>query len=104
MRELGEHSDVFHAELSGPIEAAGVDYAILVGEAMQPLAEALEGRIDFVELKFLRSLHPLLTGEIRKLVTVKGYQSIRGAVRHSSYLVMSATLLQKKRGTLLHRS
>ncbi len=36
-----------------------------------------QGRIDFVELKFLRSLHPRLTGEIRKLLTVKGYQEIR---------------------------
>ncbi len=35
------------------------------------------GRIDFVELKFLRSLHPCLDGEIRKLLTVKGYQTIR---------------------------
>ena len=50
MRELGEHSDVFHAELSGPIEAAAVDYVILVGEAMAPLAEALEGRVDFVHV------------------------------------------------------
>ena len=36
-----------------------------------------EGRIDFVELKFLRSLMPCLTGEIRKLVLVKDYQVIR---------------------------
>jgi UDP-N-acetylmuramoyl-tripeptide--D-alanyl-D-alanine ligase len=50
MRELGVHSAAFHAELSGPIEAAGVDYAILVGEAMLPLAEALEGRVDFVHV------------------------------------------------------
>jgi UDP-N-acetylmuramoyl-tripeptide--D-alanyl-D-alanine ligase len=50
MRELGEHSEAFHAELSGPIEAAAVDYAILVGEAMRPLANALEGRIDFVHV------------------------------------------------------
>lgn len=50
MRELGEHSEAFHAELSGPIEAAGVDYAILVGDAMAPLAQALEGRIDFVHV------------------------------------------------------
>jgi hypothetical protein len=35
------------------------------------------GRIDFVELKFLASLHPCLNGEIRKLVTVKGYQTLR---------------------------
>lgn len=36
-----------------------------------------EGRIDFVELKFLRSLMPTLNGEIRKLVQVKDYQTIR---------------------------
>lgn len=50
MRELGEHSEAFHAELSGPIEAAGVDFAILVGEAMEPLANALEGHVDFVHV------------------------------------------------------
>lgn len=35
------------------------------------------GRVDFVELKFLRSLHSCLTGEIRKLLTVKSYQDLR---------------------------
>jgi hypothetical protein len=35
------------------------------------------GRIDFVELKFLRSLQPCLTGELRKLVTVKDYPNQR---------------------------
>ena len=34
------------------------------------------GRIDFVELKFLRSLQPELNGEIRKLLTVKNYQHL----------------------------
>jgi hypothetical protein len=34
------------------------------------------GRIDFVELKFLKSLQPCLTGEIRKLVTIKSYQTL----------------------------
>jgi UDP-N-acetylmuramoyl-tripeptide--D-alanyl-D-alanine ligase len=50
MRELGEHSDAFHADLSGPIQAAGVSHAILVGDAMAPLANALEGHIDFVHV------------------------------------------------------
>jgi len=50
MRELGGHSEAFHAELSGPIEAAGVDFAILVGEEMAPLANALEGHVDFVHV------------------------------------------------------
>lgn len=35
------------------------------------------GRIDFVELKFLRSMMPALNGEIRKLIQVKDYQTIR---------------------------
>ena len=34
------------------------------------------GRIDFVELKFLRSLQPWLNGAIRKLLTVKGHQDL----------------------------
>jgi hypothetical protein len=36
-----------------------------------------EGRVDFVELKFLRSLQPCLTGGYRKLVLVKDYQDLR---------------------------
>jgi hypothetical protein len=36
-----------------------------------------EGRIEFVELKFLQSLHPVLNGALRKLLTVKDYQSVR---------------------------
>ena len=35
------------------------------------------GRVDFVELKFLRSTHACLTGEIRKLLTIKGFQTLR---------------------------
>ena len=34
------------------------------------------GRIEFVELKYLRAFHLPLNGELRKLVTVKGYQSL----------------------------
>ncbi|WP_294330392.1 UDP-N-acetylmuramoyl-tripeptide--D-alanyl-D-alanine ligase [uncultured Sphingomonas sp.] len=50
MRELGVHSDALHAELADPIAQAGVSRAILVGEAMAPLAAALEGRLDFVHV------------------------------------------------------
>lgn len=35
------------------------------------------GRFDFVELKFLRSLHPCLNGELRSLLRVKDYHNIR---------------------------
>jgi len=51
MRELGEASADFHAALAGPIAAARVEAVVLVGEAMTPLAEALEGRVDFVHVR-----------------------------------------------------
>ena len=41
MRELGSATADFHAALAGPVEAAQVDYAILVGEEMEALAKAL---------------------------------------------------------------
>ncbi|MBM7405835.1 MULTISPECIES: UDP-N-acetylmuramoyl-tripeptide--D-alanyl-D-alanine ligase [Sphingomonas] len=50
MRELGEASDRFHAELAGPLGEAGVSHAILVGAGMKALAEALEGTVDFVHV------------------------------------------------------
>ncbi len=41
MRELGGETAAFHAALAGPLAAAHVDYAILVGEEMEALAKAL---------------------------------------------------------------
>ena len=50
MRELGDQSPEFHAGLAEPLAAAAVDYALLVGAGMAPLAKALEGRIDFAHV------------------------------------------------------
>ncbi|WEK41749.1 MAG: UDP-N-acetylmuramoyl-tripeptide--D-alanyl-D-alanine ligase [Candidatus Sphingomonas colombiensis] len=50
MRELGEASDAYHAALAGALIAARVETALLVGERMAPLAQALEGRVDFVHV------------------------------------------------------
>ncbi|MBJ6120632.1 UDP-N-acetylmuramoyl-tripeptide--D-alanyl-D-alanine ligase [Sphingomonas mollis] len=50
MRELGEASADYHADLAGPVEDARVETAILVGEAMRPLAERLEGRVAIVHV------------------------------------------------------
>ena len=50
MRELGAASAEYHAGLAGPIIAAGVETALLVGQAMAPLADALEGRVEFVHV------------------------------------------------------
>ncbi|WP_448661158.1 UDP-N-acetylmuramoyl-tripeptide--D-alanyl-D-alanine ligase [Sphingomonas sp. CJ20] len=79
MRELGAHSDAFHAELSGPIEAAGVDYAILVGEAMAPLANALEGHVDFVHVPDASAARDRLEAVLAPgdAVLVKGSNGVR---------------------------
>ena len=41
MKELGDFAPAFHAQLAEPLEAAHVDYAILVGEEMAALAREL---------------------------------------------------------------
>jgi UDP-N-acetylmuramoyl-tripeptide--D-alanyl-D-alanine ligase len=50
MRELGEAGPSLHADLAPSVEQAGVALAILVGEAMGPLAQALEGRVKTVHV------------------------------------------------------
>ncbi|MGP7795936.1 UDP-N-acetylmuramoyl-tripeptide--D-alanyl-D-alanine ligase [Sphingomonas sp. CLY1604] len=50
MRELGDASPDYHAGLAEPILAANVETALLVGEAMAPLAQALEGRIEVMHV------------------------------------------------------
>ncbi|MGC1468001.1 MAG: UDP-N-acetylmuramoyl-tripeptide--D-alanyl-D-alanine ligase [Sphingorhabdus sp.] len=45
MKELGDQSAKFHVGLRESIEAAKVDYLLLVGEEMAPLAEALAGDV-----------------------------------------------------------
>jgi UDP-N-acetylmuramoyl-tripeptide--D-alanyl-D-alanine ligase len=50
MRELGPEEERQHAALAEPIQAAGVDLALLVGTEMKPLADALEGKIEFVHV------------------------------------------------------
>src|SRR3546814_16189411 len=47
MKELGPGGEAYHAGLAAPHVAAGVQFALLVGEEMAPRAKALEGRIDF---------------------------------------------------------
>ena len=44
MKELGDFGPAFHAQLAGPIRDACVDYAVLVGEEMGPLAQELSNR------------------------------------------------------------
>lgn len=45
MKELGAQSQALHAGLADAVRAAGVEVALLVGEEMAPLADALAGEI-----------------------------------------------------------
>ncbi|MGK6322210.1 UDP-N-acetylmuramoyl-tripeptide--D-alanyl-D-alanine ligase [Sphingomonas sp. DT-51] len=51
MRELGDGSAAYHEALAPAVTAARVETAVLVGEAMAPLAAALEGQVDFVHVR-----------------------------------------------------
>ncbi|HVJ02404.1 MAG TPA: UDP-N-acetylmuramoyl-tripeptide--D-alanyl-D-alanine ligase [Sphingomonas sp.] len=79
MRELGAHSDGFHAGLVEPIETAGVAYAILVGEAMGALANALEGKVDFVHVPDAATARERLEAVLAPgdAVLVKGSNGVR---------------------------
>lgn len=78
MRELGETSDEFHAGLAAPIEAAGVELAILVGEEMAPLAKALGPKVKMTHVPDASSAITPLRGAIGPgdAILVKGSNSI----------------------------
>jgi UDP-N-acetylmuramoyl-tripeptide--D-alanyl-D-alanine ligase len=78
MRELGAGSDDFHAGLAGPVEAACVDYAILVGEEMGALAKALGPRVEMTHAKSASDATEALERELRDgdAILVKGSNSI----------------------------
>ena len=78
MRELGESSDSFHAGLAGPVEAAGVELAILVGEEMEPLAKALGAKVKMAHVPDAATAVELARAEARPgdAILVKGSNSI----------------------------
>jgi UDP-N-acetylmuramoyl-tripeptide--D-alanyl-D-alanine ligase len=78
MRELGATSEEFHAGLAGPV-AACVDYVILVGEEMKPLAKALGQKVNMTHVADAASAIDPLRDFIRPgdAVLVKGSNSVR---------------------------
>ena len=78
MRELGPHGPRFHAELAEPMLSAGVDFALLVGEEMAPLAEALEGRLDFAHVPAAADALAALHGRVgaEDAVLIKASNSV----------------------------
>lgn len=78
MRELGAGSPGYHQALADPIEAARVEMALLVGEAMAPLAQALEGRVKFVHVPTAAAALEVLPGMLAPgdAVLVKGSNGV----------------------------
>ena len=78
MRELGSRSTELHAALSQPLSENGVDYAILVGEEMAPLADALGGLVAFDHVPDAASATDLINKEMRAgdAILVKGSNGI----------------------------
>lgn len=78
MRELGASSPDYHAALKEPLEAAHVEVALLVGEAMAPLAQALEGRLEFVHVPTAAAALEVLPGMLAPgdAVLVKGSNGV----------------------------
>jgi UDP-N-acetylmuramoyl-tripeptide--D-alanyl-D-alanine ligase len=78
MRELGAESEAFHADLAAPIEAACVDYAILVGEEMAALAKALGQKVKIAHAENVAAAIELVRDEVRPgdAILVKGSNSI----------------------------
>jgi UDP-N-acetylmuramoyl-tripeptide--D-alanyl-D-alanine ligase len=78
MKELGESSDDFHAGLAGPVEAAGVELAILVGEEMEALAKALGAKVKMAHVPDTAAAIELARAGARPgdAILVKGSNSI----------------------------
>jgi UDP-N-acetylmuramoyl-tripeptide--D-alanyl-D-alanine ligase len=78
MRELGDRSRELHAGLVEPLAAGQVDYAILVGEEMKPLAEALGGVLSFDHVPDAAAAISLIQTEMRAgdAILVKGSNGI----------------------------
>jgi UDP-N-acetylmuramoyl-tripeptide--D-alanyl-D-alanine ligase len=78
MRELGESSEGFHAALAGPVEAAGVETAILVGAEMESLAKALGAKVKMAHVPDTATAIELARREARPgdAILVKGSNSI----------------------------
>jgi UDP-N-acetylmuramoyl-tripeptide--D-alanyl-D-alanine ligase len=78
MRELGPDSERFHAELAQPIEEAGIQFAVLVGEEMRPLAKALGGRVEMTHVPDAASAIEALRGRIGAgdAILVKGSNAV----------------------------
>jgi UDP-N-acetylmuramoyl-tripeptide--D-alanyl-D-alanine ligase len=78
MRELGSEGEALHAGLAEPLVRASVDFALLVGPAMAPLAQVLEGQCDFVHAPDAAAALDILSERIQggDVILVKGSNAV----------------------------
>lgn len=78
MKELGDHSDQFHADLVDPVTQASVDFALLVGAEMLPLANRLEGQMNFAHVPDAAAAQAILatTAQAGDVILIKGSNSV----------------------------
>ena len=78
MRELGADADRLHAELAEPVLASGAAFALLVGDGMQPLGEALEGQTEVLHVPDAGAARDVIRDRLRAgdTVLVKGSNSV----------------------------
>jgi UDP-N-acetylmuramoyl-tripeptide--D-alanyl-D-alanine ligase len=78
MKELGAHSTMLHAGLAAHVVDAGVAVAVLVGNEMEPLADALKRQVDVRHVAdadaALAELAPMLAAD--DVLLVKGSNSM----------------------------
>ncbi|HET9427680.1 MAG TPA: UDP-N-acetylmuramoyl-tripeptide--D-alanyl-D-alanine ligase [Allosphingosinicella sp.] len=96
MRELGDDSDDFHIKLAEPIQAAKVDFAILVGPEMKVLAKALGGQVKLEHVPDAASAIDIARKAIGPgdAVLVKGSNSIGLAALVEALSVGSSGLVR----------
>ncbi len=78
MKELGADSADFHAALAEPVTAAGVDYAVPVGEEMESLAKVLGGQVEMAHVECAAAAAGLVRDAIGPgdAILVKGSNSV----------------------------
>lgn len=78
MRELGANSAALHAALAEPVIDAKVDFALLVGPGMAPLAQALSGKVETLHVAdaatALETLRPMLRAD--DAILIKGSNAV----------------------------
>ncbi len=96
MRELGDDSADYHRGLAGPIDEARLSHVILVGDEMRPLAQALEGRADFVHVPDAAT-----AGDALSAVLVAGDAVL---IKGSNGIGLSAVVAALAKTSVSHRS